>query len=99
MLKQMGWPHEQFEHVLQKKASLSTRLSRMQQAVHVDRSYHFLRDVSSGEFVVNDATRFRKRLLRKLGWTLASVAFFKWNNETRTERKNRLIANLRREVD
>ena len=90
MLKEIGWTHE-FEHVTEEGFSLDLAVAESKEAVEVDGPFHFVRDVSSGEFVVNGATHFKRRLLRKLGWTVASVAFFEWNNKTRAEREKLLM--------
>jgi len=98
MLREMGWSHE-FEHVTSEGFSLDLAVPESKEAVEVDGPFHFLRDVSSGEFVINGATQFKKRLLRKLGWKVASVAFFEWNKKTRKERETLLMKNVRSEVD
>ena len=63
-------------------------------AVEVDGPWHYLKDVSSGENVVNGATRFKTRVLRSLGWTVAHISFLDWDHKSEPERRQLVAAKL-----
>jgi len=63
-------------------------------AVEVDGPSHYLKDLSSGENVVNGATRFKKRQLRSFGWTVARISFLDWDHKSESERRKLVAAKL-----
>ena len=63
-------------------------------AVEVDGPSHYLKDVSSGENVVNGATRFKMRQLRSVGWTVAHISFLEWDHKSESERRRLVAAKL-----
>ena len=48
-------------------------------AVEVDGPTHFVKNVVSTEQVENGRTRFKSRLLCRLGWDIVHVPFFEWD--------------------
>eukprot|EP00634_Sargassococcus_sp_CCMP2135_P003755 CAMPEP_0198661732 /NCGR_PEP_ID=MMETSP1467-20131203/43658_1 /TAXON_ID=1462469 /ORGANISM="unid. sp., Strain CCMP2135" /LENGTH=373 /DNA_ID=CAMNT_0044398189 /DNA_START=1 /DNA_END=1118 /DNA_ORIENTATION=- len=94
-LAALGWSHD-FEHRTQDGFSLDMADPASKWAVEVDGPTHFLRDVSSGEFVVTGATTFKARLLREAGWTLSSLSYFDFLGRTDAEQAELLADLLRR---
>ena len=47
-------------------------------AIEVDGPSHYLMNAEGRCVVENGATRFKSRLLRRLGWDVAHVPFFEW---------------------
>ena len=93
MLTEMGWSHS-FEHVTQEGISLDLADPEAKRAIEVDGPSHYLKDVKSGDYIVNGATKFKSRLLRALGWQITHVPFFDWNHKTRSERREVLKTHL-----
>ncbi|MEL6341468.1 MAG: RAP domain-containing protein, partial [Myxococcota bacterium] len=78
MLAQLGWSHT-FEHETVEGFSLDLADPDAKRAIEVDGPFHYLQDATTGEYVVNGATRFKSRLLRRLGWDVMHVPFFEWD--------------------
>ena len=95
MLVEMGWHHE-FEHVTPEGISLDLAEPEAKRAIEVDGPSHYLKDASTGDYVVNGSTRFKSRLLRALGWQVTHVSFFEWDNKSRAERRQLLKNHLAR---
>ncbi|MEM7515755.1 MAG: RAP domain-containing protein [Planctomycetota bacterium] len=93
MLEQMGWSHT-FEYVTVEGFSLDLAQPDSKQAIEVDGPYHFLKDATSGEYVVNGATQFKSRLLRARGWRISHVAFFEFDDKSESERRELLFGKL-----
>ena len=93
MLKQMGWVHA-LEHETAEGFSLDLAQPESKLAIEVDGPSHYLKDLSSGENVVNGTTRFKRRQLRSLGWTVAHVSFLDWDHESQSERRQLVAAKL-----
>ena len=93
MLVDMGWNHE-FEHETAEGISLDLADPGTKRAIEVDGPLHFLRDVTSSEYVVNGPTKFKSRLLQALGWQISHVPFFDWDAKTRSERRELLNEHL-----
>jgi len=56
-------------------------------AVEVDGPSHLAKNPASNTYVENGATRFKSRLLRRLGWDVVHVPFFEWDRlETPAEK-------------
>ena len=89
----MGWNHE-FEHVTPEGISLDLADPEVKRAIEVDGPFHYLRDASTGDYVVNGLTQFKSRLLRALGWQITRVPFFDWNHKTLAERRQLLTEHL-----
>ena len=66
----------------------------MKLAVEVDGPSHYLKDLSSGEHVVNGATRFKMRQLRNFCWTVAHISFLDWDHKSELERRQLVAAKL-----
>ena len=86
MLAELGWNHE-FEYVTQEGMSLGLADPEAKRAIDVVGPSEYLKDVSTGDYVVNGSTQFKSRLLRALGWQITHVPFFDWRSKTRTERR------------
>ena len=84
----------EFEHVTQEGISLDLADPENKRAIEVDGPSHYLKNVSTGEYVVNGATQFKSRLLRALGWQITHVPFFGWYHKTRSERRELLRNHL-----
>ena len=93
MMRQMGWVHT-FEHETNEGFSLDLAQPESKLAVEVDGPSHYLKDLLSGESVVNGATRFKMRQLRSFGWTVAHISFLEWNHKTESERRQLVAAKL-----
>ena len=93
MLTELGWNHE-FEHETVEGISLDLADPATKRAIEVDGPSHYLRDATSGEYVVNGPTRFKSRLLGTLGWQVTHVPFFDWNNKSVLERRGILREHL-----
>ena len=93
MLRQMGWNHS-FKYDTAEGFSLDLAQPNLKLAVEVHGPSHYLKDLSSGENVVNGATRFKTRQLRSFGWTVAHISFLDWNHTSTSERRKLLVANL-----
>ena len=93
MMEQMGWVHT-FEHETAEGFSLDLAQPELKLAVEVDGPSHYLKDVSSGEDVVNGATRFKSQLLRGFGWTVAHMSHLDWRNKSTPERQQLVAAKL-----
>ena len=89
----MGWDHS-YEHETAEGFSLDLAQPESKLAVEVDGPSHYLKDVSSGENVVDDATRFKTRQLRTFGWTVAHISFLDWNHKSESERRKLVAAKL-----
>ena len=48
-------------------------------AVEVDGPSHYLKDAEGRCVGENGSTRFKSRLLRRLGWDVTHVPFFEWD--------------------
>ena len=48
-------------------------------AVEVDGPRHYLKDAEGRCVAENGSTRFKSRLLRRLGWDVVHVPFFEWD--------------------
>ena len=92
-MKQAGWVHT-FEHETAEGFSLDFAQPESKLAVEVDRPWHYLKDVSSGEYVINGATRFKLRQLRRFGWTVAHISFLDWGHKSEPERRQLVAAML-----
>ena len=95
MLEDMGWVHS-FEHETDLGLSLDLAQPESRRAIEFDGPFHYLRDVANGDYVVNGPTRFKSRLLRALGWHLATVAFFEWDGLSESQRRRLLTEKLLR---
>jgi len=93
MMEQMGWNHS-FEHETAEGFSLDLAQPESKLAVEIDGPLHFLKDLSSGENVVNGATRFKTRQLRSFGWTVAHISFLDWEHKSESERRQLVAAKL-----
>ena len=93
MLKQMGWAHT-FEHRTAEGFSLDLAQAESKLAVEVDGPSHYLKDLWSGENVVNGATKFKARQLRSFGWTVAHISFLNWDHKSESERRQLVAAKL-----
>ena len=93
MMDQMGWVHI-FEHETAEGFSLDFAQPESKLAVEVDGPSHYLKDVLSGENVVNGVTRFKTRQLHSLGWTVAHILFFDWWHKSESERRQLVAAKL-----
>ena len=60
----------------------------------MDGPSHFLKDSTTGEYVVNGPTQFKSRLLRALGWKVAHVTFLEWRERSESERWQLLVTKL-----
>ena len=89
----MGWNHS-FEHKTAEGFSLDLAQPESKLAVEVDGPSHYLKDVSSGENVVNGATRFKTRQLRSFGWTVTHISFLDWDHKSESERRQLVAAKL-----
>jgi len=92
-MEQMGWTHS-FKHETAEGFSIDLAQPELKLAVEVDGPSHFLKDVSSGENVVNGSTRFKTWQLRSLGWTVAHISFLGWNHTSESERRQLVAAKL-----
>ena len=93
MMELMGWVHT-FEHETAEGFSLDLAQPELKLAVEVGGPSHYLKDLSSGKYVVNGATGFKMRQLRSFGWTIAHIAFLDWNHKTESERRQLVAAKL-----
>ena len=93
MLTQMGWNHE-FEHETAEGISLDLANPETKSGIEVDGPSHYLKDVATGEDVVNGSTQFKSRLLRALGWQITRIPFFDWENKSGPERRQLLNGHL-----
>jgi len=98
MLTQMGWIHI-FEHETVEGFSLDLAQPESKIAVEVNGPSHYLKDSSRDKYVVNGATRFKSRLLRSFGWTVAHIAFFDWSEKSKLERRQLLAKTLDKSRD
>ena len=89
----MGWNHS-FEHETSEGFSLDLAQPESKLAVEVHGPWHFLKDLPSGEHVVNGATIFKTRQLRSFGWTVAHISFFDWIHKSESERRRLVAAKL-----
>ena len=85
MLVEMGWNHE-FEHVTPEGISLDLADPEAKRAIEVDGPSHYLKDVATGDYVVNGPTQFKSRMLLAAGWQITRVPSFDWRGKTRSER-------------
>ena len=93
LMGQMGWVHS-FEHETAEGFSIDLAQPESKLAVEVDGPWHYLKDLSSGESVVNGATRFKMRQLRSFGWTVAHISFLDWSHKSESERRQLVAAKL-----
>jgi len=93
MMGQMGWVHT-FEHETAEGFSLDLAQPELKLAVEVDGPSHYLKELSSGENVVNGATRFKRRQLRSFGWTVAHISYLDWDHKSESERRELVAAKL-----
>ena len=98
MLTEMGWNHE-FEHETAEGLSLDLADPETKRAIEVDGPSHFLKDSTTGEYVVNGPTQFKSRLLRAHGWKVAHVVFFEWDERFDAERRQLLVTKLEVELE
>ena len=92
-MEQMGWNHS-FKHETAEGYSLDIAQPELKLAVEVDGPSHFLKDLSSGENVVNGSTRFKTWQLRSLGWTVAHISYLDWDHKSESERRQLVAAKL-----
>ena len=97
MLTEMGWIHN-FEYETAEGLSLDLADPETRKAIEVDGPSHYLRDVTSGEYVVNGPTQFKTRLLEAHGWKIAHIPFFEWNERSDAERRQLLVGKARYEM-
>ena len=93
MLTELGWNHS-FEHVTQEGISLDLADSERKRAIEVDGPSHYLKDVSTRDYIVNGSTQFKSRLLQGLGWQVTHLPFFDWASKTTSERHQLLQHHL-----
>ena len=93
MLRQMGW-NRSFKHETAEGFSLYLAQPESKIAVEVDGPSHYLKELSTEENVVNGATRFKTRLLRSFGWTVAHIPFFDWEKKSESARRQLVAAEL-----
>ena len=93
MLTEMGWNHE-FEHVTPEGISLDLADPETKRAIEVDGPSHYLKDVATGEYVVNGSTQFKSRLLRARGWQITHVPFYAWHDKSVPQRRQLLREHL-----
>ena len=77
MFTRLDWNHE-FQHVTQEGLSIDIANPGTKQGWLVCGPTHYLRDVATGDYVVNGPTQFKSRLLRALGWQIRHIPFFEW---------------------
>mmetsp|Transcript_25392 Transcript_25392/g.101195 ORF Transcript_25392/g.101195 Transcript_25392/m.101195 type:complete len:155 (+) Transcript_25392:260-724(+) len=77
-LDRLGWMYVD-SHVTAEGLLLDMARPDTKVAFEADGPSHFVRDLSSGQYVENGATRFKSRLLRRLGWDVVTVPFFEWD--------------------
>ena len=92
-MEQIGWVHT-FEHETAEGFSLDLAEPKLKLAVEVDGPSHYLKELSSGRSVVNGATKFKTRLLRSFGWTVAHISFLDWDHKSDSERRQLVVAKL-----
>ena len=92
-MEQMCWVHT-FEHETAEGFSLDLAQPEWKLAVEVDGPCHYLKDLLSGENVVNGATKFKRRQLRSFGWTVAHISFLEWDHKSESERRQLVAAKL-----
>ena len=78
-LDRIGWTHV-FEHVTTEGFSLDMAQPDERRGVEVDGPSHYLKDANGRCVVANGPTRFKSRLLRRLGWEVIHVPFFEWDS-------------------
>mmetsp|Transcript_5271 Transcript_5271/g.16574 ORF Transcript_5271/g.16574 Transcript_5271/m.16574 type:complete len:492 (+) Transcript_5271:697-2172(+) len=93
VLDQMGWAHA-FEYETDDGMSLDLAQPDLKRAIEVDGPSHYLEDVTTGERFVNGATRFKSRLLQRLGWNVVHVPFEEWNDKSDVQRRRLLTDKL-----
>ena len=93
MMEQMGWVHT-FEHETAEGFSLALAQPESKLAVEVHGPRHYLSDLSSGDNVLNGTRRFKTRLSRSFGWTVAHISFLDWYHKSESERRQLLAAKL-----
>ncbi|MEM7519348.1 MAG: hypothetical protein AAF368_20795 [Planctomycetota bacterium] len=93
MLEHMGWSHTS-EYVTKEGILLDLAQPDSKRAIEVCGRRHSLKDVTSGEFVVNGATQFKSRLVRRYGWQVSLVAFFEFDEKSESERRELLLRKL-----
>ena len=93
MLRQLDWVHT-LKHETVEGFSLDLAQPESKLAVEVDGPSHYLTDLSRGESVVNGATRFKSRLLRSFGWTVARISVCDWQHKSEAERRQLVAAKL-----
>ena len=91
MLRQLDWVHT-LKHETVEGFSLDLAQPESKLAVEVDGPSHYLKDMSSGEALVNGATRFKTRLLRSFGWTVAHISFLDWGDNMPESERRQLVA-------
>jgi len=68
--------------------SLDMAQPATKRAVEVDGPSHFAKNPTSRTYVENGPTRFKSRLLGRLGWDVVRVPFFEWARlETEAEKE------------
>ena len=77
-LDRIGWEHVS-EHRTAEGLSLDMARPDERRAVEVDGPSHYLKNAGGRCVVANGATRFKSRLLRRLGWDVTHVPFFEWD--------------------
>ena len=77
-LDRIGWAHD-FEHTTTEGVSLDMARPDERQAVEVDGPWHYLKSAEGRCVIANGPTRFKSRLLRRLGWNVTHVPFFEWD--------------------
>jgi len=74
VLDRLGWTHV-FEQETTEGLSLDMAKPATKRAIEVDGPSHFAKNTASTTYVENGATRFKSRLLRRLGWDVVCVPF------------------------
>jgi len=109
-LHRVGWTHD-FEHVTADGLSLDMAQSATKHAVEFDGPNHYLfelpcdaplkpsefdgGDADTKQQLLNGNSRFKRRMLRRLGWKVVHVPYFEWSNlRTDTQQEEYLLRRL-----
>jgi len=90
-LRELGWEHA-VDHATPEGLSPSLADAKSKRAVQVDGPSSFLRDASTGDYVLDGPTRFKSRLLQRLGWKVAHLAYFEWQSSKFESERHALMA-------
>mmetsp|Transcript_5253 Transcript_5253/g.7797 ORF Transcript_5253/g.7797 Transcript_5253/m.7797 type:complete len:139 (-) Transcript_5253:162-578(-) len=75
-LTRIGWNHA-FEYETPEGLSIDMAQPETKIAIEVDGPSHYFKG-TNGHLVVNGSTKFKARLLGRLGWTIVHVPYFEW---------------------